>query len=307
MSERVPYDFSGKSNILLEDEDGLRVPMSEPYFRSWEIAPKTWRILSDGDFSYLLDGEDGDALLIDSGYGAGSIRAYCEGLVGHPVTRIANTHDHFDHTANNGYFDLAYMAEETAPLATQPFRSFAGIWFPADYPKRIVGDGDTIPIKGRDLAVFKIPDHAAGSIVMLDKAFRLLFVGDELGMPFGKPLHGTVENWLRLLEKLIPFRGDYDGVWGGNGYAVPDVVEGQAENCRRILAGEEGVPDLPPMFNTWQQTDEAGHIIWKRRLPHPGDGGNRGGPDESAFKRRLGEGMHAIYYDIRQIRDGQKG
>ena len=49
MSELKPFDFSCKSNILLEDEDGLRVPMSEPYFRSVEIAPKTWRILSDGD------------------------------------------------------------------------------------------------------------------------------------------------------------------------------------------------------------------------------------------------------------------
>ena len=304
MSEKKPYDFSEKNNILLEDEDGLRMPMSEPYFRSWEIAPKTWRILSDGDFSYLLDGEDGDALLIDSGYGAGNIRAYCEQLVGHPVRRIANTHHHFDHTANNGYFDLAYMAEETVPLATQPFRSFAGIEFPNNYPKQVVGDGDIIPLKGRDLTVIKMPDHAVGSIVMLDKTCRLLFVGDELGMPFGKPLHGTVENWLRLLEKLLPFRRDYDGVWGGNGCAVPDVAEGQAENCRRILAGEEGVPDVPPPFNTWQQVDEEGRIVWKRRLPHPGDGGAHG-PDESAWKRRMGDGMYAIYYDVRKIRDSE--
>ena len=153
---------------------------------------------------------------------------------------------------------------------------------------------------------------------MLDKAFRLLFVGDELGMPFGKPLHGTVENWLRLLEKLIPFRGDYDGVWGGNGYAVPDVVEGQAENCRRILAGEEGVPDLPPMFNTWQQTDEAGHIIWKRRLPHPGDGPKhqkkgsdgriedvRWNEKQETTKRIYGEAPFAIVYDINKIFDNK--
>ena len=46
-------DFSCKKDILLEDEDGLLTPMSEPYFRNWLIAPGTWRVLSDGDYSYL--------------------------------------------------------------------------------------------------------------------------------------------------------------------------------------------------------------------------------------------------------------
>lgn len=59
-------DFSCKKDIFLEDEDGLIVPMSEPYFRSKLIAPDTWQVLSDGDYSYLLEGDD-EALLIDSG------------------------------------------------------------------------------------------------------------------------------------------------------------------------------------------------------------------------------------------------
>lgn len=41
-------DFSCKKDIFLEDEDGLIVPMSEPYFRSKLIAPDTWQVLSDG-------------------------------------------------------------------------------------------------------------------------------------------------------------------------------------------------------------------------------------------------------------------
>ena len=206
MSEKKWFDFSCKSNILLEDEEGNRVPMSEPYFRSEEIAPKTWKILSDGDFSYLLEGDDGDALLIDSGCGAGSIREYCETLLGHPVSRIANTHHHFDHTANDGYFDLVYMAAESVPLATQPFPSFEGINFPRNYTVQIVEDGDIIPLKGRDLLVLKMPDHAVGSIVMLDRAYRLLFVGDEYGMPVGKSINTTVENWANLSRKLMPHR-----------------------------------------------------------------------------------------------------
>lgn len=59
-------DFSSKRDILLESEDGTLTPMDEPYFRPVKIAEGTWQILSDGDFSYLLEG-DNEALLIDSG------------------------------------------------------------------------------------------------------------------------------------------------------------------------------------------------------------------------------------------------
>lgn len=315
MSDVKPFDFSCKSNILLEDEHGVRVPMSEPYYESVEIAPKTWRILSDGDYSYLLEGEEGDALLIDSGYGAGNIREYCKGLIGHDVPRIVNTHHHFDHTANDGYFDLVYMAAESVPLATRPFPSFEGITFPRDYAVRIVEDGDIIPLKGRDLLVFKMPDHAVGSIVLLDKAGRLLFGGDELGMPFGKPINTTVENWARLCEKLTPYRGDYGAVLCGPGTADPDIVQKLLDNCRAVLGGAEGALREEPPFNTWQKTDEAGHVIWKRRLPHPGDGpkqqkkGSDGGAqsllwnEKQANTRRIyGQAPAAIIYDINKIR-----
>ena len=76
-------DLEVGNALFIEDEEGNRTPMSEPYYRVLEIAPKTWRILSDGDFSYLLEGEEGDAILIDSGYGAGNIREYCKSLIHH--------------------------------------------------------------------------------------------------------------------------------------------------------------------------------------------------------------------------------
>ena len=300
---RVP-DFSCKSNICLEDEQGLRVPMSEPYFRARQIAPDTWQILSDGDYSYLLKGRAGDALLIDTGYGAGNIRAYCEQLAGCPVRRAVNTHHHFDHTALNCLFDLVYMAEESVDLAAIPYPSFEGIDFPRDYPVRTVGDGDVIPLAGRDLTVFKMPDHAVGSIVLLDRENRLLFGGDEFGMAFGKPINGTVENWARLLKKLMPFRDAYDEIWCGPGQADANIVEKLLNNCEQVLGGREGTPYSRPPFHAWQETDEAGHIIWKRQLPHPGDGPENW-VDESAWTRRFGEPPAAIVYDIRRIIDKQ--
>ena len=79
------------------------------------------------------------------------------------------------------------MSAATKPLATIPFPSFAGIDFPRDYPVQIVGDGDVIPLKGRELLVFEIPDHAVGSLAFLDRKERILFSGDEFMLMGKKP------------------------------------------------------------------------------------------------------------------------
>ncbi|MBR2288139.1 MAG: hypothetical protein IJ865_07830, partial [Clostridia bacterium] len=143
--------------------------------------------------------------------------------------------------------------------------------------------------------------------------------GDEYGMPFGKALNNTVENWARLSEKLLPFRKDYDAVWGGPGQADPDIVQKLYDNCKAILGGAEGAPRTDPPFNNWEQTDEMGHIIWKRKLPHPGDGpknqkkgsdGNvkdlRWNVQQQTTKRIYGEEPFAIVYDTTKIFDPQE-
>jgi hypothetical protein len=137
-------DFSSKHDILIRSEDGSLTPMDVPYFKPTLVAPGTWQILSDGDYTYLVEG-DAEALVIDSGYGAGNIREYCQSLTKKPVKNIVNTHDHFDHTANNSYFERAYMSAETKRKATIPFPSFEGINFPRDYPVEVIGDGYKFP------------------------------------------------------------------------------------------------------------------------------------------------------------------
>lgn len=297
-------DFSCKHDIMLEDEQGLRVPMDEPYFRSLKIAGGTWQILSDGDYSYLLEGDD-EAILIDSGYGAGNIRQYCRSLTLKPLRRIINTHDHFDHTANNCYFECAYMTAQTKPLATIPFPSFEGIDFPRDYPVEIVADGDLVPLTGRDLLVIEIPDHAVGSIALLDKKKRILFSGDELGMIHGKPLNDSVENWLKLMEKLTAYRGYYDQIFGGPGEGDVDIVEKYRQNCCHILEGNEGTPAEPIEFPDTLTIDEQGRQVWRRRLPHPGDGPkdiNSG----LEYRRIMDYGGCKIIYDKRRLFDTGK-
>ena len=297
-------DFSCKHNILLEDESGVLTPMDEPYFRSELIKEKTWKILSEGDFSYLLEGDD-EALVIDSGYGAGNIREFCATLTNKPVSRIANTHDHFDHTANNSYFDLAYMSEETKPLATITFPSFEGITFPRDYAVEIVDSGDIIPLKGRDLLVFKIPDHAVGSLAFLDKKGRMLFSGDEIGMPMGKTLKGSVSRWAEHMAMLIKHRSEFDTICTGFGVFDAKIIEQNLENARHILAGNEGVVIEARAFPNFSYTTPEGNTVWKRQVPHPGDGPKDFNSDWE-YMRMMDFAGCRIIYDIRKINESDK-
>ena len=294
-------DFSCKHDIWLEDEDGSLQRMDQPFFRAWPIAPGTWQILSDGDFSYMIEGED-EALLIDSGYGAGDIRAFAQSLTDKPLSRICNTHDHFDHTANNSYFDLAYMSREKRELATRPFPSFSGIDFPRDYPVQEVTDGDVIPLRGRDLRVFFIPDHAVGSLAFLDEKARILFSGDEF-MAHGKALHGSVAHWAAMLEKLMPYRDRFDFLCAG-AWPMMDaaLVDNQLACARHILAGNESEPAQPGRFPGDERVDDEGRRIWKRRIPHPGDGPANINRDIE-YKRVMRFAGTSITYDVRHIDD----
>jgi glyoxylase-like metal-dependent hydrolase (beta-lactamase superfamily II) len=291
-------DFSCKHQVMLQNEDGTLQPMDEPYFESEQIAPGTWRIRTDGDYCYLVEGDD-EALMIDTGYGAGNIRAYAQSLTEKPLYNVVNTHDHFDHTANNCYFDCAFMSEETKPLATIPFESFAGIDFPRDYPIQVIDEGYVFHLGGRDLEVFKIPDHAVGSIALLDNRERLLFTGDEI-MPMGKPLNGSVERFLGYLKKLEARRGEYDRLCAGFGVIEADWVEKYRENMEYIMAGHEGEkpqggPNFKPMFG------DNGQPVYPRKMPHYPD--IVGKHDINEYQLEMKYAGCKVTYDYRKIKE----
>ncbi len=294
-------DFSCKHNILLRDGQGNLQPMDEPYFRSEPVRPGVYRIQTDGDAIYLVIGER-EALVIDSGYGCGDLRAYCQSLSPVPVICIANTHDHFDLTANISYFVKAYMSAATAPLATIPFPSFAGIDFPRDYPKEIVTDGSVIDLGGKTLEIFETPDHACGSICLLDRADRILFTGDEF-MPFGKMLNTPVQHWKNCLDKLMAHREEFDMLCGGGGPLDAGLIDKQYALVNRVLAGEVGgAPEENPM--EWPETpvDSQGRRIYSRLMPHPEDR-PKDLPKPDDHKRVLYQDGVMLMYDIRHIWD----
>lgn len=294
-------DFSSKHDVMIRNEDGTLTPMDVPYYRSTLIAPGTWKIESDGDFSYLLEG-DNEALAIDTGYGAGNIREYLQTLTKKPVRYVANSHVHFDHTANNAYFDQAFMSEETAKKATIPYQSFAGMTFPRDYPKQIIGEGYKFQLGHREIEVFLIPNHTPGGTAFLDKRERMLFSGDEIfeGFITISPV-GSVAQYARNMQKLEARRGEFDRLATG-GFGVIDAswVEKFLANTQYILAGHAGEPlaQQPPR----PVADPSAPVIYKRRFPRPGDGGAGSDTPNENLRKMTYDGC-SVTYDIRHIQN----
>lgn len=278
-------DWSCKHNILLKNEDGTLSPMDEPYFAAEPLGPGVWKVLSAGDRSYLVEG-DREAVCIDSGYGAGNIREYLQTLTDKPVRNIINTHSHFDHTANNGYFEKAYMAEEALTFATVPYKSFEGIDFIQDYERVAVDDGFVYDLGGRTLEVIKIPDHSRDGIALLDRKGRLLFTGDEF-LHMGKMLKVSLTTFFGYLEKLMAHRSEYDRLCAGSGIMDASVVDHYYECAKYILDGHPGEKAAPPGRRKGPGGPRGpgpkgmrgtkgpnGEIVYDRFRPHPGDGGD---------------------------------
>ena len=296
-------DFSAKHNILIKSDDGTLTPMDVPYYRSTLIAPGTWRIESDGDFSYLLEGDD-EALAIDTGYGAGNIREYLQTLTKKPLRFVANTHDHFDHTANNAYFDKAFMSAETAKKATIPFASFSGLSFPANYPKEIIADGYKFQLGNREVDVFLIPNHTAGGTAYLDKRERILFSGDEIfqGNITISP-YGSVAQYERNMQKLADHRTEFDRLATG-GFGVMDAswVDRFLANTEYILAGHEGDP-VTQQRRPAPPADPSAPVVYRRRFPRPGDSAGSPASVPAEFLRKMTFDGCGITYDIRHIQN----
>lgn len=279
-----PIDFSSKRMVQIEDFDGALRPMDEPYFKAELLAENTWQVLSDGDYSYLLAG-DADTLLIDSGYGCGSIRKFCEELTGRPVRRIANTHAHFDHTANNYLFDVAYMSKEAYPARCNPNRSFAGLAFPDDYPVEIIDEGHVFHLGGRDVEVYKFSDHSPGSLAFLDRKARLFFSGDEL-VAENYRCRTSLDHSYEMVRKFKALQPYYDTLCAGPGIFPASLVDEYMEAFAYLLANEDsGEPQLPA-FPPAPAPDVEHRAVYLRRLARPCDVGTRPDPD-FAFKREL--------------------
>lgn len=304
-------DFSARHDQLIQNMDGTFSRMDEVYLQSRPIAPGTWQLLSDGDYMYLVEG-DREALLIDSGYGAGNIREYAQSLTRKPLRYVAITHAHFDHTANAGYFDRAYMSQGTKDALPAPSATFTGVAFPKDYPIQVIGDGFKFQLGNREIETFLVGNHTPGGTAYLDRKQRILFSGDEIMGQQGFPLRVSVERFAQMMEKLAAHRRDYDTLCAGWQILEADWIDKYLALARHVLAGNQGVPlaEAPPSPRPqgWRDNanapkDAQGRPIYLRHIPRGGGGGAAPGATPDPNILRISYGGATFTYDRRRVRE----
>lgn len=173
------------------------------WFTVEQIDPRTFAISEYGHWeqvhSYLVLGAE-RAALIDTGVGVGDLWALVGSLTPLPVAALL-THAHWDHTGGLGGFteigihpaDAAWLEHglpmplaairadfARSPFTTPPPANFdLATWRPFQArPTRLLADGETIDLGGRQLTVLHTPGHAPGHIALFEPATGYLFTGD---------------------------------------------------------------------------------------------------------------------------------
>lgn len=249
-------------------------------FTAKEICPRTWQITYsfvkwgrdqgglDPVYCYLLEG-DNYALVIDTMYGYGNLRAFCETLTDKPM-KVVNTHFHGDHIGGNYHFDEAYIHWRDLPLFYAKGAPTGGGFprtqeeiyeraksvslpgyaeklciddFKAQEPMILytIEDGDLFDLGDRQIEVIWVGGHSPGCIALLDRKNRCAFTGDccNSNTLLGGPGAISVEEYLENLLHFNQFRSEFDITYGGHQVLPPYVVEQGIELCGRILAGTD--------------------------------------------------------------------
>jgi glyoxylase-like metal-dependent hydrolase (beta-lactamase superfamily II) len=178
-----------------------RVPVSDPWFEVYKVAPAVFAIYEPHQFeetiSYLILG-DKRALLFDTGMGISDLKKVTTELTHLPIV-VLNSHTHDDHVGDNWQFDTIYAMDTDftrinargsrqdaqAELAPGAICGSLPAGFDrstyATRPWKIsfyIHDGDRIDLGGRSLEVIATPGHTPDAISLLDRANGLLFTGD---------------------------------------------------------------------------------------------------------------------------------
>ncbi|MBR4609455.1 MAG: MBL fold metallo-hydrolase, partial [Erysipelotrichaceae bacterium] len=257
--------------MLRESNRTKKVYDVNPYVEVYQFRENVYGLLSisadgGGDpWMYLINGKD-KAMLIDTAFGIGSLKALVRQLVGDKPLIVVNTHNHYDHAYGNAEFDEVYCHEyEVQFLEKQDehiwdylFENGNGrcIWTECDRidlihfkPYRIIGvkDGYRFDL-GDDhiVELVHLGGHSCGHSGFLDYKNRIFFTGDDIvsmrigiGGPRDGFAHGecsTVSFMYQQFKKLQQKASFFDSVF--TGHFVTDLeaktVDYVTEACEKI-------------------------------------------------------------------------
>ena len=251
------------------------------YYESELIAPGSYKIRNTFSdklplkvYCYLVVGEK-YALLIDTMFGFGDLKSYCETLAGKPV-KVVNTHAHGDHSCGNSHFDSCYMHYRDIPFflenpcyrkeeMAEQVRTFIG-----DELKDLVDendgnyvdthtikvfpvkDGDVFDLGDRQIEVVDVGGHTPGSIVLIDDKTRIAYAGDACNgntlLEFKTSLPVSV--YLKNLIRLKSFSDRFDMMYGGHEIFDTSIIDEGIETASKVVDGTDDKYVAKGIFGT---------------------------------------------------------
>ena len=216
-------------------------------YTATKVADRVWAIVESAATPvniYLVEGKD-SALLIDTGYGYGDLKAYVKTLTKLPMI-VVNTHGHGDHNGNNSQFSNIYAHSADFNMLNASFNREKRK--KAVAPGEVVAPPTLMPVKegyifnlgDRKLEVIEVPGHTRGSICLLDTKNRILFAGDNTNTLVWLFLKDCtpLEVYLKSLQKVAKRSNEFDTVMPGHNEPLPKAfINDQIICVKNILAG----------------------------------------------------------------------
>ncbi len=200
-----------------------------------KVSEHFWIFEENGVRSFLFEG-DKSAMLVDSGFGTLPIREMAAGLTDLPVF-LVNTHTDRDHTGCNKDFQPVYMhpAEMDYYQDRLPkdccMEDVLSLW-----------EGDVIDLGNWRFEVILTPGHTPGSIMLLERAKRMLISGDTIqdGNIFMFGPGRNMQAFQCTLKKMAGLAEAFDTIWPSHGsYPLQaDIIPGLLAGAQDMLAGK---------------------------------------------------------------------
>ena len=245
-----------------------RVPVSDPWFEVYKVAPGTFAIYephqAEEIISYLILGTK-QAVLFDTGMGISSILKVTKQLTAKPVV-VLNSHTHNDHVGGNWEFQYVF-AMDTAFTRKNALGSRADAqgeigpgqvcgklpagFNPKAYETRrwkifhFVHDGFKINLGARTVEIVATPGHTPDSIALIDRANGLLFTGDTY---YPAPIwlyrpETDMDAYVASVKRLAALAPKVKMVLGAHNIPVadPDVLPKLVDAIVAVRAGKGDV------------------------------------------------------------------
>lgn len=185
-------------------------------YQAFKERDGLWRIVENKVVNiYVVEGKD-STLVIDTGYGAGDLKAFIGTLTDLPLI-VMNTHGHRDHVGGDNQFPRIYANPKDFDLLRSSIGTREGEEKVCP-PLIPIQEGHVFDLGDRRLEVVEVPGHTAGSVCLFDTGNKILFAGDHINQVVWLFLKVCLplEVYQESLKKVEGRLADFDVIMPGH-------------------------------------------------------------------------------------------